>query len=140
MPCPIVPAPMTATVLIPFRSVPSFNDMETLLCRAFVFTSPSSTNFNISSYTIGYAERPYFGAFSGVSGLQKTQLSSRKDTQKMATLTLKKDVVIIGSGPAGLTAAIYGARASLKPLVIDAPPDAEKQTTPGGQLMITTDV
>jgi len=58
----------------------------------------------------------------------------------MATLTLKKDVVIIGSGPAGLTAAIYGARASLKPLVIDAPPDAEKQTTPGGQLMITTDV
>src|SRR6185503_19514842 len=43
-------------------------------------------------------------------------------------------------GPAGLTAAIYSARASLKPLLIDAPPDAEKQTTPGGQLMITTDV
>jgi thioredoxin reductase (NADPH) len=54
--------------------------------------------------------------------------------------TIKKDVVIIGSGPAGLTAAIYAARASLKPLLIDAPPDAEKQTTPGGQLMITTDV
>lgn len=53
---------------------------------------------------------------------------------------IKKDVVIIGSGPAGLTAAIYAARASLKPLLIDAPPDAEKQTTPGGQLMITTDV
>jgi len=54
--------------------------------------------------------------------------------------TLKKDVVIIGSGPAGLTAAIYSARANLKPLLIDAPADAEKQTTPGGQLMITTDV
>jgi thioredoxin reductase (NADPH) len=54
--------------------------------------------------------------------------------------TIKKDVVIIGSGPAGLTAAIYAARASLKPLLIDAPADAEKQTTPGGQLMITTDV
>jgi len=54
--------------------------------------------------------------------------------------TIKKDVVIIGSGPAGLTAAIYAARASLRPLLIDAPPDAEKQTTPGGQLMITTDV
>lgn len=53
---------------------------------------------------------------------------------------IKKDVVIIGSGPAGLTAAIYSARASLNPLVIDAPPDAEKQTAPGGQLMITTDV
>ena len=58
----------------------------------------------------------------------------------MATQTLKRDVVIIGSGPAGLTAAIYSARASLKPLLIDAPPDAEKQTTPGGQLMITTEV
>src|ERR1043166_5101756 len=54
--------------------------------------------------------------------------------------TLKKDVVIIGSGPAGLTAAIYTARANLKPLLIDAPADAVKQTTPGGQLMITTDV
>ena len=52
--------------------------------------------------------------------------------------TLKKDVVIIGSGPAGLTAAIYAARASLKPLLIDAPADHVKQTTPGGQLMITT--
>jgi thioredoxin reductase (NADPH) len=58
----------------------------------------------------------------------------------MAKKTLKRDVVIIGSGPAGLTAAIYSARANLKPLLIDAPADAEKQTTPGGQLMITTDV
>jgi thioredoxin reductase (NADPH) len=54
--------------------------------------------------------------------------------------TIKRDVVIIGSGPAGLTAAIYSARASLKPLLIDAPADAAKQTAPGGQLMITTDV
>jgi thioredoxin reductase (NADPH) len=58
----------------------------------------------------------------------------------MANETIERDVVIIGSGPAGLTAAIYSARASLKPLLIDAPADAEKQTAPGGQLMITTDV
>src|SRR5689334_7082908 len=58
----------------------------------------------------------------------------------MDNKTIKRDVVIIGSGPAGLTAAIYTARASLKPLLIDAPADAEKQTTPGGQLMITTEV
>ncbi len=51
-----------------------------------------------------------------------------------------RDVVIIGSGPAGLTAAIYTGRANLAPLLIDAPADAEKQTSPGGQLMITTEV
>ena len=58
----------------------------------------------------------------------------------MPTETLRRQVVIIGSGPAGLTAAIYAARANLKPLLIDAPADHERQTTPGGQLMITTDV
>src|SRR5213593_3123249 len=58
----------------------------------------------------------------------------------MGKETLQRDVVIIGSGPAGLTAVIYAARANLKPLLIDAAANAEKQTTPGGQLMITTDV
>ncbi|HKO36366.1 MAG TPA: thioredoxin-disulfide reductase [Pyrinomonadaceae bacterium] len=53
---------------------------------------------------------------------------------------LHRQVVIIGSGPAGLTAAIYSARANLNPLLVDAPADTEKQTTPGGQLMITTEV
>src|SRR2546423_12526888 len=52
---------------------------------------------------------------------------------------IHREVVIIGSGPAGLTAAIYTSRANLHPLVIDAH-DAERQLIPGGQLMITTDV
>jgi thioredoxin reductase (NADPH) len=58
----------------------------------------------------------------------------------MAEKIIDREVVILGSGPAGLTAAIYAARANLTPLLVDAPVDAEQQTTPGGQLMITTDV
>ncbi|MDP9074248.1 MAG: thioredoxin-disulfide reductase [Actinomycetota bacterium] len=49
------------------------------------------------------------------------------------------EVVIVGSGPAGLTAAIYTARANLRPLVVEGAPSSSSDQ-PGGQLMLTTDV
>ncbi|OGW92038.1 MAG: thioredoxin-disulfide reductase [Omnitrophica bacterium RIFCSPHIGHO2_02_FULL_63_14] len=51
--------------------------------------------------------------------------------------TTARNLIIIGSGPAGFTAAIYAARANLKPLLFEG---LTKGGQPGGQLMLTTDV
>jgi thioredoxin reductase (NADPH) len=49
-------------------------------------------------------------------------------------------VVILGSGPAGLTAALYASRAELLPLVVEGGGGDDPTDVPGGQLMLTTDV
>lgn len=51
----------------------------------------------------------------------------------MASIDLTEDIIIVGSGPAGYTAALYAGRAGLEPLLFAGP-------QPGGQLMLTTDV
>jgi thioredoxin reductase (NADPH) len=63
----------------------------------------------------------------------RPQKPARKGREKPVPNTIRAKVVIIGSGPAGYTAAIYAARAMLDPILIQG-------IAPGGQLTVTTDV
>ncbi len=60
--------------------------------------------------------------------------------RKMTTMSDIRNVIIIGSGPSGYTAALYTARANLKPLLIAGSADKKTSRIKGGQLMSTSDI
>src|SRR4051812_24060345 len=67
----------------------------------------------------------------------------RRRTIRQRTMAAPEKVIIIGSGPAGWTAAIYAARANLNPLIIEGALTEENRlrgTLPLGQLNLTTEV
>ncbi len=80
------------------------------------------------------------GALFVVAGLVAWSTAVRSPRSiRGCGVTEARQVVIVGSGPAGLTAAIYSARAQLAPLVIEGEPSSTSDQ-PGGQLMLTTEV
>ena len=81
-----------------------------------------------------------FSSYPAARGRVKAGVPPLPVILKIMTTERRHRVVIIGSGPAGLTAAVYAARADLKPLVIEGGGGDDPTDLPGGQLMLTSDV
>jgi thioredoxin reductase (NADPH) len=95
-------------------------------------TDASKTESNGSGGFAGFSFAP-IAIIDESSPAESARMPSGPGTHPPAPGDHESKLLIIGSGPAGLTAAIYAARANLEPIVIAG-------SAPGGQLMLTSDV
>eukprot|EP01097_Dermamoeba_algensis_P005103 TRINITY_DN3254_c0_g1_i3.p1 TRINITY_DN3254_c0_g1~~TRINITY_DN3254_c0_g1_i3.p1 ORF type:complete len:405 (+),score=97.54 TRINITY_DN3254_c0_g1_i3:170-1384(+) len=105
--------------------------LKTISSKFLKFLSPSLPLFTLIPFTV----------FKNPNALIISSLSTvSRGTGEVSPpkVDRKTKVLIIGGGPAGLTAGIYAARANLKPII--AMGDGSGNNVPGGQLMITTEV
>ena len=109
-------------------------------CCASSSPSPWSGSSTSTPSGAGYGPpTPLLGALLVVGGAFAWTKRSAPGGAEDADVTDARDVVILGSGPAGLTAADLHGPANLSPLVIEGEPSSTSDQ-PGGQLMLTTEV
>jgi thioredoxin reductase (NADPH) len=87
-----------------------------------------------------YRGSKFHSSLNNPRGCDKLMKGRRRNMESNGAHNDMRNVIIIGSGPAGYTAALYTARANLSPLLIAGNADPKTSRIKGGQLMFTSDI